>query len=85
MVLILYLIHRTITDGENDIDKGIIHIEPLFHSLASVAEKIDSNIIGPIGGEFLKTGMKLNAMKNELKNSGLLNDVETTIKQTGLK
>lgn len=84
LVLLLYLIHRTITDGENDIDKGIIHIEPLFRAFAKAGKKIDDNIIGPIGGEFMKRATQINALKSELKNTGILDDAENALK-TSLK
>jgi len=78
LVLLLYLIHRTITDGENGIDKGIIHMEPLFRAFAESGKKID-DIIGPIGGEIIKKGMQINAIKNELKNTGIVDDVKNSL------
>ena len=49
VVLLLYLIHRTIMEGVDNIDQGLLHIEPLFKKLLKIAGNIDTNIIGPLG------------------------------------
>lgn len=48
MVLLLYLIHRTIVEGNKDLDKAIVNIEPLFKKLLKIAENVDEHVVAPV-------------------------------------
>lgn len=73
IVLLLYLIHRTIVEGVDNLDQGLIHMEPLFKKLLKIATNIDNNIIGPIGEVAITATNEIN------KNKKLIKDVQSVI------